>query len=277
MIADDTHLILRIETKQPVELNDFVAAFVGFGSQFERHHDREFPNENSSAGFYVREVRAGSIIAELVPYAGAAVAPAFNEVMSAIKHANDMKKFVENYATGLTKYFKPGGRDPKATKGDLADFHKTVRAVAHDQSASLSLAMYENGEQRVAFQFNTAQAREAEHNILEHRQELERTTVADHSKVLMVFTKTGVAHAKTGKRSGETVQIEAIHPRPLPIVYASTLAEERIRHEIAEADENVYKKAFDVDVNVEMRADKPIAYRLVAVHDVIDLPDDDQD
>jgi hypothetical protein len=90
----------------------------------------------------------------------------------------------------------------------------------------------------------------------------------------MVFTKTGVAHAKTGKRSGEMVQIEAIHPRPLPIVYASTLAEERIRHEIAEADENVYKKAFDVDVNVEMRGGKPIAYRLVSVHDVIDLPDD---
>jgi len=170
--------------------------------------------------------------------------------------------------------FKRGGRDPKVSKGDLNDFHKTVRAVAHDPNATLSLAVFEEGEQRVAFQFNTTQAREAEHNILEHRHELERTTAADHQKVLMVFTKTGVAHAKTGKRSGEMVQIEAIHPRPLPIVYASTLAEERIRHEIAEADENVYKKAFDVDVNVEMRGGKPIAYRLVSVHDVIDLPDD---
>ncbi len=275
MDADDTHLILKIDTQAPVELNDFVAAFVGFGSQFERFHDREHPDESGSAGFYVREVRAGSIIAELVPYIGAAAVPILGCVMAGVKHANDLKKFVENYGAIITKYFKRGGRDPKVSKGDLNDFHKTVRAVAHDPNATLSLAVFEKGEQRVAFQFNTTQAREAEHNILEHRQELERTTAADHQKVLMVFTKTGVAHATTGKRSGEMVQIEAIHPRPLPIVYASTLAEERIRHEIAEADENVYKKAFDVDVNVEMRGGKPIAYRLVSVHDVIDLPDDE--
>lgn len=273
--AEDAHLILRIETRTPIELHDFVAAFVGFGSQFERFHDREYPEETTGAGFYVREVRAGSIIAELVPYAGAAAAPVLGGLMAGVKHANDLKKFVENYGASITKYFKRGGREPKATKGDLTDFHKTVRAVAHDPAASLSLAVYEDGEQRVAFQFDTTQAKEAEHNILEHRQELERTTAADHHKVLMVFTKTGVAHAKTGKRSGETVQIESLHPRPLPIVYASTLAEERIRHEIAEADDNVYKKAFDVDVNVEMRAGKPIAYRLVAVHDVIDLPEDE--
>jgi hypothetical protein len=195
--------------------------------------------------------------------------------MAGVKHANDLKKFVENYGASLKKYFKRGGRESKASKTDLIDFHKTVRAVARDRSATLSLAVYEDGQQRIAFQFNTKEAREAEHNILEHRQELEQTTAADYQQVLMAFTKTGVAHAKTGKRSGEMVLIENIHPRPLPIVYASKLAEERIRHEIAEADDNVYKKAFDVDVNVEMRGGKPIAYRLVSVHNVIDLPEEE--
>ncbi|WP_010125108.1 hypothetical protein [Sphingomonas sp. KC8] len=271
---EDAHLILKIETESPIDLNDFVAAFVGFGNQFAHFNDQEHPNEQGRAGFLVREVRAGSIIAELLPYVAVATPPVLGGIMAGVKHANDLKKFVENYGASITKYFKRGGREPAASKSDLADYYKTVKAVAHDRSANLSLAVYEDGEQRVAFSFSTAQAREAEHNILEHRQELERTTAADHERVLMVFTKTSVAHAKTGKRSGEAVQIEAIHPRPLPIVYASTLAEERIRHEIADGDDNVYKKAFDVDVNVEMRADKPIAYRLVAVHDVIDLPDD---
>lgn len=275
MTPEDTHLILKIDTKAPVELSDFVAAFTGFGSQFERFHGREYPDESGGAGFYVREVRAGSIIAELVPYIGLAAAPVMGGLMAGVKHSNDLKKFVENYGKSLTKYFKRGGRENKASKSDLIDFHKTIRAVAHDPNATLSVAVYENGEQRVAFQFNTTQAKEAEHNILEHRQELDATSAADHKKVLMIFTKTGIAHAKTGKRSGETVLIESLHSRPLPIVYASTLAEERIRHEIAEADDNVYKKAFDVDVNVEMRGDKPIAYRLVSVHNVIDLPEDD--
>ena len=154
-----------------------------------------------------------------------------------------------------------------------------MAAIAKDSDGSLALsaAIYEDGERdvRVAFQFDTREAREAEREIADHRRELEHVTDADHQRVLMSFTRTNVAHAKAGKRSGENVLIEALHSRPLPIVYASSLAEERIRHEIAEADENVYKKAFDVDVNVELRNNKPIAYRIVAVHDVIDLPDDD--
>lgn len=274
MAEDNTHLILRIETTTPIELNDFVAAFVGFGNQFERFHDGEYPTEQGNARFYVREVRAGSIIAELVPYVGFTAPVLIGGVLAGVKHANDLAKFVETYGDKIRSYFKKGGREPKASKGELGDWLRTVEAVAHDADGSLSLAVYENGEQRAAFVFDTKQAREAERNLLEHKMELDKTTDADHTRVMMVFTRTNVAHAKTGKRSGELVQIDKIHPRPLPIVYASTLAEERIRHEIADADENVYKKAFDVDVNVEMRSDRPIAYRLVALHDVIDLPDE---
>lgn len=272
MIADDAHLILKIDTKNPVELTEFVGTFVGFGNQFDSYYNDEHPSERGNARFYVREVRAGSIIVELVPYIAAA-SPLLGGAMAAVKHANDLTKFIETFGAKVKNYFKRGGRDSRAHKGDLADYLRTVQAVAHDPSGSLSLTVYEHGEQRVAFKFDTLAAREAEQNLLEHRAELDRTTEADHKRVLMVFTRTNVKHAATGKRSGELVEIEKIHSKALPIVYASTLAEERIRHEIADADENVYKKAFDVDVNVELREGKPVAYRLVAVHDVIDLPD----
>ena len=63
--------------------------------------------------------------------------------------------------------------------------------------------------------------------------------------------------------------------RSLPLIYASELAEQQIKHEIAEAEENVFKKGFVVDVNVEMRAAKPIAYKVTHLHQVFDLPDDD--
>ncbi len=274
MISDDTHLILKIETDKPVELNDFVAAFLGLGNQFEQFYDDEHPSERGNVRFYVREVRAGSIIAELVPYLKEGVPAALLVTMAGIKYANDIAKFVENYSGKLKKYFNRGGREPQANKGDLADYLRTVQAVANDTNGSLSLAAYENGEQRAVFRFNTAEAKEAEHNLLEHRNELDKTTGADYERVIMTFTRTNVAHATTGKRSGELVEIEKIHNKALPIVYASALAEERIRHEITQADDNVYKKAFDVDVNVEMRSGKPIAFRLIAVHYVIDLSDD---
>jgi hypothetical protein len=265
------HIVLKLETETPVELSSFIALFVGIGNQFERFANGEHPDDRGDARFYVQEVRAGSIIATLVPYFMVAGPPLLGAAMAGVKHANDLAKFVENL--GLKKYFKRGQRDETAKKSDLNDYLKTLTAVATDNDARLSMSVFEDKDLKVAFAFDTTEARQAEARILDHKLALEKTTDADHPRVLMVFTRTNVAHAKAGKRSGEQVKIEAIHPRSLPIVYASTLAEERIRHEIAEADDNVYKKAFDVDVNVEMLSDRPVAYRIMAFHDVIDLPD----
>lgn len=267
----DPHLLLRIETQSPIELGEFVSLFVGLGNQFEKFIATERPEEKGDVRFYVREVRAGSIFAELVPYVGP---PLLGGAMAAVKNANDIAKFVETFGGKLKRYFAFKGREDAASKGDLADYLRTVAAIAHDADANLSLTAYDDGKKRVEFDFATSQARVAEGNLIEHRAELDQRTDADYKRVLMRFTRTDVSHATTGKRSGERVLIEAIHAKPLPIVFASTLAEERIRHEIAEADENVYKKAFDVDANVEKINDRPVAYRIVAVHDVIDLPDE---
>lgn len=59
----------------------------------------------------------------------------------------------------------------------------------------------------------------------------------------------------------------------MPLVYGSELAEERIKHEIREADENVYKKGFIVDVNVKSTGGRPVAYAITNIHQIIDLPD----
>jgi len=91
----------------------------------------------------------------------------------------------------------------------------------------------------------------------------------------MTFTRSDIRMSASGKRSGELVRISAISERSLPLVYASKIAEQEIKHEISEAEDNVYKKGFVVDVNVELRGDKPLAYRITNLHQVIDLPDED--
>lgn len=276
MDGGEPHILMKIDTAQPVELGDFVSMFVAVGNQFDKYIAQHHPEQKADARFFVKEVRAGCIEAELIAWAVGGVA-FIGTALTAVEKANELADFVKNFGGRLGNYFKPGGRDLTAGKSDLADFNKAVSAIARDTDGSLSLkaAYFEDGERKVraAFEFGTPTAREAELEIAEHRRELDATTDADHKRVLMVFTRTNVAHAATGKRSGELVEIDAVHPKALPIVYASSLAEERIRHEIADADENVYKKGFDVDVNVEVRGGKPVAYRIVAVHDVIDLPD----
>lgn len=269
----DPHLILRIETAFPIELNEFVSTFVGLGSQYEHFHDNAHPEDRGGARFYVREVRAGSIIAELVPWVVGI--PSLGAAMAAVKHANDLVKFVENFQAKLAPYFKRGGRTPDATKGDVADFLKTVQAVAHDESGSLTLAVYEDGQKRVSFDFTTAEARAAEGNLLEHRSDMEATTAADHQRVVLRFVRPSAEAGKPGRKGGERAIIDKISPYARPVMYASDLAERRMKHELLEAQGNVFKLLFDVDVNVEVSATgKPLAYRITAVHTVVDGDDD---
>ena len=98
---------------------------------------------------------------------------------------------------------------------------------------------------------------------------------ADHIRVLMRFTRSDISRTTIGKKSGERVLIDDIHPKSLAIMYASPLAEQHIKHEIRESEENVFKKAFVVDVNVKIINDRPSVYSITHLHEIIELPDDD--
>jgi hypothetical protein len=139
----------------------------------------------------------------------------------------------------------------------------------------LRAVAFEDGKKKVkaAITFNTLEARKAQEQIEDQRLMLEASASADYQRVLMVFKQSNVKDAVMGKRTGERVTIEEISPRDLPLIYASDLAEQRIKHEVREADDNVYKKGFIVDVNVQLVGGKPAGYRVTNLHQVIDLPD----
>jgi hypothetical protein len=185
-------------------------------------------------------------------------------------------EFIRNYGAKLRAYFKPGGKDKDATKSDLKDLMGALAAIANDPqgSATVEAVAFEDGKRKVkaVVKFGTREARRAVEQLEKHREQIERKTHADYERVLMVFKQANVKGIPVGKRTGELVQIEAISEKELPLIYASDLAEQRIKHEILEAEENVFKKGFIVDVNVETRGGRPVAYRVTNLRQVIDLP-----
>ena len=164
------------------------------------------------------------------------------------------------------------------SKAQLRSFHDAVAAIATDQDASSTLeaAAFEDGNRKIrsVFKFDTTDARKAQKTIEARKRELDATENADHVRVLMYFTRSDINTVDIGKRSGELVKIDRISDKALPLMYGSNLAEQRIKHEITEADDNIFKKGFSVDVNVELRGGEPKAYSVTAVHQVLDLPDD---
>ena len=267
-----THIILTLDTERPIEVDDFVSAFTSLSSQYQRFVRTNFHEISPDVDIFVREITSGSIVADLIAWAQSALAPVGDELQKAITEG-----FVRYLSGRLSTYFKIGGRDHQATKSDLADLMGAVQAIAKDTNGSSKIEAVvfkaDKKETLAAIKFDTTEARVATKELTQHVLEIEHKTATDYKRVLMTFVQSNVKDAELGKRTGERVKIESISDRDLPIIYASDLAEQRIKHEIREADDNVSKKGFVVDVNVELRGGKPVAYRVTDCHQVIDLTD----
>jgi hypothetical protein len=271
MAGGEPFIKMTLSVDQPIELGDFVTAFTALGAEYDRY-SRD-AGKDDHATLYVSDVQQGSIIAILVPVLlGLAI------IGDAAGRAIALDEFVRRYGNRLLTYLGAGGRLPDATKAELKDFSEQVAAISHNPGSTLEIAAIEivNGNQsvRAAFKFDTAQARTISDNVEIHRHEIENASGDNHERVLMTFTRSDVRTTAVGKRSGEQVRIETISDRSVPIIYASELAERAIKYEITEAEDNVYKKGFVVDVNLELRQGRLAAYRITNLHQVIDLPDD---
>lgn len=266
------HIVLTLDTERPIEIDDFVSAFTSIAGQYRKFIKANYLDIMPEADIYVTEVRPGSIVADLIAWATSTLAPVADHLQR-----QAVEQFVKSIGARISAYFTPGGRDQQASRSDLTDFLGTVQAIANDPNGTskIGAALFQDKKKEIVagIKFTTPEARVAKREIESHVAELESRTATDHQRVLMVFVQSNIKDTDLGKRTGERVVIDRISDRDLPIIYASDLAEQRIKHEIREADDNVYEKGFVVDVNVEFRNGKPAAYRVTHCHQVIDLPD----
>lgn len=266
----EAYISIELNLADPIEISDFAALFAGFGAEFDRHLQREHPDLVGSARMYVREVRKGSVIADLF-----ASIPDMIDLMDAAIIVLTFGAIFNQRIRDLIM----GKRVVGASKLELRDLTRALKAVAEDKDGTLAVKgfRYREGAFHKEFEaaFTTKEARLAITTIERQKDDLDKTENVDHQRVLMVFTRSDVGDVKVGKFSGERVCIEEISGKSLALVYGSDLSEQKIKYEIREADENVFKKGFLVDVNVKkMATGRPAAYSVTALHDVIDLPDE---
>ena len=186
-----------------------------------------------------------------------------------------VEQFVRLYGSRLGNYFHIGGRAPDASKGELRDFMGAVAAIANDPNGRghIRAISYEDGKRQVkaSVEFNTETAGIAVEQIEQHKQEIDAITSADHERVMMVFKRSDVGDANIGVKSGERVIIESLSDKDYALIYGAPLAEQRIKDQMRNTDENIFHKGFVVDVNVQTRRGKPVAYAVAHVHQIIDI------
>jgi len=270
MAEGTPYIELRICLEQPAELYMLVSAFTALGSQFDQYIKREHPNLHGAARLLVKEIRNGSIIVELIPI--------IQPLIQTMDTALIVDAFVTRYGGIIQRYIN-GQKEENATKSDLKDLMGQVAVIANDPNGKSSITSFVYHEtkttKRVEVTFDTKDAKKARDVIERQRIDIDLTAYEVHENVFMTFYQSNVKTPAPGAKTGEKVIIERIHKKPLAIIYETEMASERIKYETKEDDRNLYKKGFFVDCYVEKSNGRPVAYRVAAVHNVIDLPGQD--
>ena len=267
-------ITLKINRQNDViDLGDLAAMFAGIGSQFDKFLKEKHPDVHGHAQIGIRELREGSIVAELA----GVILPNTIAVMDSALIMHDFLRLIKMQVENLLE----GVILTETKKKDLDDLTGMVRAIANDSNANAELEYkdYDEGgniKRELNVSVNTRQARQIVRTIEDKKRELDQTDGADHERVLMYFTRADTGDAKIDIRSGERVIIEEVSSRELALIYQTSLAEQRIKSEIRDST-SVFQKGFVVDTNVRTRRGRPIAYAVTHVHDVINLPTDNED
>ena len=264
------HIAFKLDRKNEIiDLAELASLFAGIGAQFDDFLKREHPDVHGHAQIGIRKLREGSIEGDIVAHIGYGIiagmdyAVILSDFMRLLRHRLGILSSGE---------FLEGAR-----KSDLRHFTEMVKCVANDQDAKLSFEhdRYDKeGKLResIAVRVDTQGARTIIETAENQKDELDKTQGADYARVLMCFTRADIGDAKIDKRSGEKVVIDEISTKELALIYQSEIAEERIKSEIRDVA-SVFQKGFVVDVNVRTRKGTPVAYAVINVHDIVDLPD----
>lgn len=268
MREGNSYLTITLDLEEPIEIGDFAALFAGMGGQFDAYLKENFPDLKGRAQMYVKEVRKGSVVADLMPNI-----PDLIGYMDGILIVLGFGSLFSKRVRALVA----GKHLDDASKADLKEIGKTIRALSNDTGGQMTVesVKYEQGvwHKHVEISLSTVEARKAEDTIAEQKKLLDSVSNVDHERVLLTFERSRKSDTELDK-TGELVVIEEINEKPKALIYGSGMVEQEIKHEIREADDNIYKKGFIVDANVRLRSGRIVGYVVTHVHQIIDLPDD---
>lgn len=152
-------LQVTINNKKPVVLTDLTMALLAVGQQFERFIENETTEQHQTGSqLFIKEVRSGSIIIELIAQA-IPVVPLLWQGGSLEEWLGHAKSMIEWLNGQLDK-------PPKdVTKQDLKQWSNILEPVAKDHGSQLNFTVSNGGQVINQFFINSEQANAAQNAI----------------------------------------------------------------------------------------------------------------
>ena len=243
---ENAMLQVRINNTKPIDLIDYAQSMLNLGSEYSSFINKtDIHLSSEDIKLYVKEIRTGSIITELV-----AIAPSLIPFMDHIKVSFD-------YLLG--KGSKPKDLD----KDGLKRISKFIEPIANDSGSILQLdASNNHGE--IHIHLNSEGANAIQNRAHKELEKMKEPVIGLHKQVVLYWSQ-----ARNDNKKGDKAVIESISEKEVKVVYDS----EDLKYRMIYEQPHIFDTAYVVDVYVETIKDKPVLYKIVAFHDTVDLPE----
>lgn len=253
-------LLIKIENKQPVELLDLTKSLISLSSQFDSYVSANCEcKEEREAKLYVKQVKSGSIIIELVEFATIGMLPFLENSNIVIEFASHLKD--------IFKYFVKGeGEKPVLTLPDYKDLSGILNTVTKDNGAKLEVSVVNNGVINNYLYLDSTESNAAQNRFQREIQGLKEPEEIDkvYEKQLMTWYQ-----ARNDKKSkmGNKGIIDRLNKKPLNVIFNNDDIKDKMLH----GDINFFKTAYVVDVIILTLRGVPSAYKIMKLHQSFDL------
>lgn len=154
MIEVQPSIVVEYKNKRPMPLLDLTASLAAFGQQFER----TMPQTPGSIkpSLYVRDLRTGSVIAELV-----GLLEGFDTIL---KHREVVAGFMTHWQETLAAVLRLTAPAKAIDKPELRAVRAFVQPIANDQGSQLNMFVQEGGTVTQNFYLSSDDAQQIHHN-----------------------------------------------------------------------------------------------------------------
>lgn len=251
-------LTIEINNKCPVELTDLAKSMLSLGDEYRRFlatHDAHI--EADDVKLYIKEIRSGSIIQELV-----AMAP---YALPFVEHANTIVSFAEHLKTMYGWFSGKSNDKPKnIEKTTLQNLNSIIEPVARDNGSQANFAAVNvQGDFVVNVNITSTEANAAQNAIKRELEAMREPVTGIHEQVVMYWAQ---ARNQPESQSGDKAMIESIYKSAVRVRFAN----DNLKMKILYDEPHPFNKAFVVDVAVEAIDAKPVLYKVLALHEVLE-------
>lgn len=252
---DEVVLQIKIENKESVELVDLTRSLMALSNQFGKYVEKYADcKENREAKLFVKEIRKGSLIFELIELASVGMIPFMENTNTIIGFASILKQTFEYF---LNK----NGESPEMSVSDFKDLSTFVNPIAKDNGSNVTINTIVHGDVHLNVQLDSIKAN-AFQNIAKREIELLKEPEDDSIKTKEVFVW---FQARNDDKTnvGNKGIIEGLCNKPLNVIFDN----DKIRKSMIASNINPFKTAFVVDVKIQKVQDKPVAYKILRLHE----------